>query len=922
MATEGGTQAVPLLGRRRERELLDRLVTDVATGTSRVLVLRGEPGVGKSALLAHVARQTLGWRVVSAAGVESEMELAYSGLHQLCRPLLTHLDDLPGPQRDALATVFGLTFGPPPDRFLVGLATLSLLAEAAESGPLACIVDDAQWLDRASGQVLAFVSRRLDAERVALVCAARTGRGDDALIDLPTLPVGGLSGPDARTLLLSNLHAPLDSAVTARIVAESQGNPLALLELPRTWTAAALAGGFTQPGAGRITGRIEHSYVRRLRDLPADTQLLALTAAADPLGDPLLLRRAADELGLDITSVEPAVDAGLLRLGGRVAFAHPLVRSATYRTATTADRRRAHHALAAATDAATDPDRHAWHRACAAPLPDEDVADELERSADRAQTRGGFAAAAAFLTRATELTPDPGRRTGRAVAAALANLRAGAFDTARTLLSVAEAGSADPLQLARMDLVRAQTALVSRRAKEAAPLLLSAARRLDALDPDLARRTYLDAFSAAQFCARLNDAVPLTDLAVAARTAARLSPAMTAGDLLLLAYAELTEDYATAVPRGREALAGLRADGTTPGSSIRLLWQGSVLALELWDDGSANVLSKRHLELVRASGALSELPLALSSWIPVLVFRGELTAAAALVEEARSVQEAAGVTEAAYGALTHGAWRGQERLTRELIAVKMREARARGEGIGIAVCEYARAVLCNGLGQFEEAHVAALGATDDPRELVVHNWGLVELVESAARIGKDDQAEDAVERLAVKARAAGTEWSLGIEARCRALVSTGASAEAAFRQAIAHLGRAQVRAELARAHLLYGEWLRQADRRLDARAQLTLAHATFADTGLEAFQQRARRELLATGMTVRAPAAGPCDDLSPQEAHIARLARDGMSNPEIGAQLFLSARTVEWHLRKVFTKLGITSRRELRRALTEHDRRA
>ncbi len=907
-----------LLGRRREREVLDRLVADVTRGTSRVLVVRGEAGVGKSALLTHLTGRLAGWRVVSIAGVESEMELAYSGLHQLCNPLLGHLDALPGPQAGAIATVFGLAPGPTPDRFLVGLATLSLLAEGAEAAPLACVVDDAQWLDRESAQILAFVARRLLAERVALVCAARAGSGDDVLAGMPVLQLGGLSEAEARTLLLRHLHAPLDAAVASRIIAECQGNPLALIELPRTWNAADLAGGFALPRHRPIAGRIEQSYLQRLEQLPDETRLLALAAAAEPLGDPVLLRRAAETLGVDLAAAEPAMDAGLLRLGGRVAFAHPLVRSVTYRTADADSRRRVHRALARATDAARDPDRHAWHRACAAPSADEEVAAELERSADRAQNRGGFAAAAAFLTRATDLTPAPDRRARRALDAAFATLRAGAFDRARGLLAVAKQAPADELHLARTDLLEAQLAFVSRRGRAAAARLLSAARRLEPLQPELARETYLDAFSAAQFAGRLNTTVAVPELAHAAREATRRTQGpLTSGDLLLLAFASLTEDYAAAVPAGRAALAGLRADAVPSRSRFRLLWQGSVLALELWDDDSANVLSKRHLQLVRTSGALSELPLALSSWIPVLVFCGELAAAAALVEEARSLQEAAGITEAAYGALTYGAWRGQERVSRELIATKMREARSRGEGIGIAVCEYARAVLCNGLGRFDEAFAAAAGAAADPYELVVHNWGLPELVEAAVRTGRDDAAAEAADRLSRKATAAGTPWSLGLLARARALTGPSGSTESAFADAIGHLREAKVRAELARTHLLYGEWLRQAGRRLDARRELATAYDMFAGMGLDAFAARTRRELVAAGAVVREPAHEARDDLTPQEANIARLARSGLSNPEIGAQLLLSARTVEWHLRKVFVKLGISSRRELRDALGE-----
>jgi DNA-binding CsgD family transcriptional regulator len=910
---------VTLVGRARECEALDRLIATVLAGSSQVLVLRGEPGVGKTSLVRYLSERLSAWRVASARGVESEMELDYSALHQLCRPLLEHLEQLPPPQRDALATVFGLSAGPAPDRLLVALAALSLFAEAAEGQPLACIVDDAQWLDSASAQVLAFIARRLLAERVALVCAVRAGVANDVLATLPSLSLRGISDADARTLLLANLHGPLDAAVADRIVAESHGNPLALLELPRTWTAAELAGGFGPLDNRPVAGKIEQSYVQRLMTLPFATQLLVLTAAAEPLGDPMLLQKAAMTLGLELSATSPAVDAGLLEVRGRVEFAHPLVRSAAYTAAAAADLRRVHRALAEATDAQVDPDRRAWHRARATAGPDEEVAAELERSAGRALARGGLAAAAAFLTLATELTPDRAQRVQRAVTAAAANLPAGAFDTARRLLTIVSEGPIDELQHAQMNLVSAQLAFVSSRGNEAPPLLLAAAQRLEPLDPDLARETYLDAFSAAQFAGRLNGGIT-AELARAVRNSPRrIDAGASAGELMLEAFAELTDDYASAVPIGRQALARLRGDTGPTQDRPRWLWQGCVLALELWDDESAYLLSDRHLQVARRTGALSELALALSSRTPILAFCGELSAAAALVEEARSVQEAAGIAEAPYGALTYGAWRGQEAATKELVGRKIGEARARGEGIGIAICEYAHAVLCNGLGQYEEAVAAARGACEDPDELVVHNWSLAELVESASRIGHDELGAEALELLSSKAQSTGTDWALGMEARARALLSRGDAAEDGFRQAIEHLGRTRVRGELARAHLLYGEWLRGAERRPDARRELAVAYEMFTAMGIERFAERARRALVAGGATVSRQATRISVDFTEQEAHIARLARDGMSNPEIGAQLFISARTVEWHLRKVFSKLGISSRRELQRALSNCD---
>jgi DNA-binding CsgD family transcriptional regulator len=913
-ADRGSTE---LIGRRSECDALDRLLADALAGTSRVTVLRGDPGVGKSALLRHLSERAVGCRVARAVGIESEMELAYSSLHQLCAPLLDQLEALPVPQRDALTIVFGRSAGPPPDPFLVGLATLTLLAEAAERQPLVCIVDDAQWLDQASAQTIGFVGRRLQVERIALVCAARTGIGDHVLAALPAFHVGGLNDSDARALLLENVHGPLDPAVCDQIVGECHGNPLALRELPRIWGAAALAGGFRSLGHQPLAGKIEQSYVERLLQLPSDTRLLVLAAAAEPLGDVALLRRAAETLGLDMAAADPAIDAGLLAVRIRLEFAHPLVRSAAYRTATADERHRVHRALAGATEAAVDPDRRAWHDAAATPGLDENVAAELERSAGRAQARGGLAAAAAFLTRATELTPDPTRRAQRALDAASANVLAGAFDTARTMITVARDGSADEFQHARIDLLRAQLAFASSRGTEATPLLLAAARRLEPLDLRLACETYLDAFSAALFGARLNERVSVADVAEAARAAPRREDGEpTTADLLLDGLVALTDDYDAAVPPCRRALQRLSGDEVSAEERLRWLWQGCVVALELWDDESAFTLSHHNVEIARKTGTLSELALALSARTPVLVLCGELRAAAAAVAETQSVQEATGISSAPYGALILAAWRGRAREARELIETTIRDAGARGEGIGLAISEYTRAVLCNGLGEYDEALAAACSASEH-REVVAENWGLSELVEAAVRTGRTDLATDATDRLAGKARATRTEWALGIEARSRALLGEGERAEAHFRSALEHLDRTRMRAELARTRLLYGEWLRREGRRLDAREQLRAAHETFTAMGTEAFGNRAERELLGTGEQARKRTDEARADLTAQEAQIAGFARDGLSNAEIGARLFLSARTVEWHLRKVFSKLGISSRRQLQAALPE-----
>jgi DNA-binding CsgD family transcriptional regulator len=904
-----------LLGRDRERTVLDQLL-EAARGQKRsaVLVVRGEAGIGKTALLDYLVDRSSGCRVVRAVGVQSDMELAFAGLQQLCGPLLDGLDRLPAPQRDALHVAFGLTAGAAPDRFLVGLGVLGLVSEAAADGPVVCVVDDAQWLDRASAQVLAFVARRLFAESVALVFAMREpSEQHDHLAGLPELRVNGLDDAHARSLMASVITGRVDEQVVNRIVAETRGNPLALLELPRGLCVGELAGGFGVSPAVPLTARIEESFLTRLRVLPAETQQLLLVAAAEPVGDPVLLWRAAEQIGLGVHAAAPAEAVGLLELGTGVRFRHPLVRSAVYAAATLEDRQAAHRALAEATDPQVDPDRRAWHRAQAALGPDEDVADELERSADRALARGGLAAAAAFLERAAALTPESGSRARRALAAARANEEAGASQAALTLLAAVESWTLDELQRAMIDRLRGQIAVHLRRDASAGPLLLKAARRLESLDIRIARETYLEALYAANVSGQLGNG--LLEVAQAVRAAPPLPPPQPATDMLLDGLAlRFTEGYVAGAPILKRALSVLR-DQEIHCAQIRWLSLALRTAADLFDDETWHRLVARQVQVAHDTGALSVLPVALVNLAHLQIFAGEFDAAAALMDQADAITDATGNARLANSLKFLLAAYQDELGASMLIEGGLREATARGDGMFLTYLDYASAVLHNGLALYDAAMSAAQRASAQGH-LSHSAWALPELVEAATRAGHVQVATAAMQDLSDRARASGTEWALGIEARSRALLAEGRIADDLYREAIERLSRCRVSVELARARLVYGEWLRRERRRIEAREQLKVAYEMFAGMGAQAFAQRTGRELLATGERARKRVVESTDQLTPQEAQIAHMARDGRSNQEIGGQLFISPKTVEYHLHKAFTKLGISSRHQIERVLT------
>ncbi|WP_433385866.1 AAA family ATPase [Actinoplanes sp. CA-142083] len=906
-----------LLGRAQQQAALANLLDAARQGRSGATVLRGEAGVGKTALLDDLVAAASDIRVVRVAGVESERELPFAALHQLCGPLLDRLDRLPEPQQEALGTTFGLRAGAAPNPLFVGLAVLTLVSEVAADRPLLCVVDDAQWLDRASAQTLGFVARRLVTESVLMVFAVREQPGPAAPVlgDLPALPVEGLGERDARALLASVAPWPLDSDVRDAILAEARGNPLALLELPARVSPVDLAGGFALPEALPLPVRIEESFRRRIGDLTAPARLLLLLAAADPVGDPAILWQAAERLGVSRDAGDELEEAGLLHLGLRAAFRHPLVRSAAYRTAEPEERRRAHAALAEATDPVADPDRRAWHRAQATSGPDEAVATELEASADRARARGGLAAAAAFLERAADLTEDPGRRAERELAAARETYRAGSPEVATRLLARASAGPDDEVRDARIDLLRGQMAFASADSVRAPGLLVDAARRFERLDPGRARDIYLEAFAAANFVGRFAEDAGLPEVAAAVRAAPPAAREPRLPDLLLDGLATLfTDGFPAGAPPVRRALAQFDVDDLAVEESIH--WPHTVCAAanSVFDDAAWHAITSAYLRLARGNGELTGLSYILHMRIGLHLHQGEVAQAAVLADEIDAVIAATGRPSHGFAPLVVAGWRGDEQEVLRLRQATADGATDRREGTVFTIVQVVLAVLYNGLGRYAEAYAAASQAASYELETGFANWALVELVEAAARAGDLDGASRGLARLAERTTACGTDWALGVEARSRALLVEGGAAEPLYREAIDRLSKCRGAFPLARAHLVYGEWLRRENRRVDARSQLRTAYEMFVSFGTDAFADRARRELAACGEIVRSEAPAAVD-LTPQERQIARRARDGQSNPEIAAELFLSARTVEWHLRKVFGKLGITSRRDLRTAL-------
>jgi DNA-binding CsgD family transcriptional regulator len=913
----GPGRRASLRGRSSECARLNELLSAVRHGESRSLVLHGEAGIGKTALLEHLVESATDLTVVRADGVESEMELAYAGLHQLCGPMLDLLERLPAPQCQALEVVFGMSAGASPDRFLVGLAVLSLLCEVAEEHPLLCVVDDAHWLDQGSALTLAFVARRLLAEPVGIVFAAREPPKE--LRHLTEMRVLGLTAADAAALLNSAVKFRLDEGVRDRVIAETRGNPLALLELHRAYSTTQLAGGFGLLEPQSLSERIEGSFLRRLEMVSDDARRLVLLAAAEPVGDPLLLWDAARRLDIGQAAADDLEAQELMAIGERVMFRHPLVRSAVYQSAPPQQRRAVHLALAQATDQAADPDRRAWHLAAAAAGPNEEAALELERSAGRAQARGGLGAAAAFLKRALALTNDPERRADRALAAAEASLHSGAFDAAQSLVSTAEAGPLNDLRRAQVELLRGQIAMFAAPGPDASMLLLRAAQHLEPVDARLARETYLDAWAAAFFAGRLSCEGTLLRVSESARSAARPEGTSDPSDLLLDSLATLVSDGRAVAAPLLEAVTETFADERHPAAkSLRWGWMTVVPALVLWDEAAAHSICDRQLQAARHAGALASLPFCLATFSVLAVRCGDVIGIETAIAEIQAITEATGLAMASTSEMRLAAFRGREVEARTLIESARKESQALGQGLDVQVADWMLALLFNGLGRYGEALTAAQQASNDfPEGIVLSAWATPELLEAATRCDSPELARVALSRMVAATAISKTESARGMEARCRALTTKGATAERWYRESIECLGRSQLRPEFARAHLLYGEWLRREGRRADARQHLRKAYDQLTSIGMEAFAERARKELLATGEQVAKRTADKRYDLTTQERQIAQLASSGLSNPEIATRLFISRHTVEYHLAKVFSKLGVTSRKHLAGAL--HD---
>jgi len=911
-----------LLGREEEQSSILRNIEAARSGFSAVLALRGEAGIGKTALLDFAVEQSPDLQVARISGSEWEMGLGYSGLHQLTLPFLGGLEVLPAPQRNALRSAFGMDFGSEPNRFMVALATLTLLAEVASERPLLCVIDDAHWIDEDSAGALAFVARRLHADRVAMLFGLREIREYLPMFEgLPALELSGLAEKPARELLGSVVHGRIGKRVADRIVSETRGNPLGLIALGGELSAEKVSSG-SPLEILPISERLEQRFLRDVRALSQPDQALLLAAAADPTLDNDRLCRAGAVLGFENPEASEAGVGQLLDLGPPIAFRHPLIRSAVYYGSSTTDRRRTHEVIASLIDSDTDPDRWAWHLGAAAIGPDEDTAAVLQQAAERGRSRGGFSGSAGLLTRAAELTPNEHRRAERFLAAASATVMAGVPQRSQSLLDLALPGLDSPAELAEALRVRGAT-LRLLFDPAAVSALVEAARALEPYDIREARDTWLAALEAEVLAQHDMTGSSLRSVAAEALKVPEDSQnAGSMGDLLLKGIASrIAIGHSTAVPMLREAIAMMCTDGPYGEPNLPSpWWLGDIACRELWDDSSRREILHRLTAACRDRGALFSLSIALLAQFERETWVGHFDLAEALFVEGRDITTDIGMEVMLWDLfkVTLLGWRGLDAETRLVVAQS--EALSESAGIG-ALLHHAYTglvILELGGGKYEEALRYAQRIYDDDPP----GYGtqiLPELVEAGVRSGHMEMAMAALDRLSDRVKMAGTPLALGILSRSRALVESGENAETLFRESIAQLAGTESAPEVARARLLYGEWLRREKRRVEARTELHLAYEAFDTLGANAFAERTRIELKATGAEARKRSAGTLNDLTPQEEQVARFAASGSTNPEIAAQMFLSASTVEYHLRKVFRKLGLTSRRQLKMSLNVSD---
>ncbi|GAB7043942.1 MULTISPECIES: helix-turn-helix transcriptional regulator [Catenuloplanes] len=909
------------LGRRQERAALREHIEAARRATGGAILVTGPAGIGKTALVGETIQAVTGVRVLQTVGAQYDMELPYAALQQLLQPLTDSIESLPEQQAQAVASALGMGMGKTvaPSSVLVALGTLNLLAGTAEDLPVICVVDDAHWLDDASSQALAFVARRLGGMAVSLIFVAREPLTSDVLNGVTVLRLHGLEDTDARILLRTSLRAPLDPRVRDRILAEAQGNPLALLELPRSADMGALAGGFGIPAGAQLPRTLEAGFQERLERLPAHARLFLLVASADPTGDPVVVWRAARHLGLDPVSASHGVDSGLMQTDIRIRFRHPLVRSAIYESATSDDRRAVHDALALATDPLIDPERRAWHAAQAAVEPDERLAEELERLANRARARGGLAASGAFLEQSAALTPDIGARARRLLAAALARRECGDFSRALRLVAEAEAAGHDPVVHAEAQVVRARVAFDRGRDESAVRELIAAAKAVGPFDVLLGRDVLFDALAAATFLGRIATWSLTVDLAEAVLGLPVVEDRKRPLDRLLDGLiSRITNGGKVDQQAIRPVLALYMKHGSEAGQDTRAderfgigeLWLACSAAEDIWDDRIFVALARQQLDYARDNGALAAMPVALSYRALSLVHEGRFPPAQRLVDEAYAVSDEIGAPRMAFVDMAIAAWQGDRQRVRKLTEQAAADATARGEGRLLTAAEYATAVHFNGMGEFEAAADACRTAVhlDEPSFPV---WLIPEFVEATARSGQREEALEVVRRLEQVAAGLDTDWCTGTARYIRALVSAGDEADTAYQESITYLARTSGRIHLARARLAYGEWLHGEEHKGRAREQLEAAHEMFLSMGARDFAGRASRALRAATGVVRRHNAGEAA-LTAQEQAVTRLVARGATSKEAAAELFISPRTVDAHLRSIFAKLGVKSRRELR----------